>query len=469
MMSFTHVAQGKRRKSMETRSKLATVHYWTKNYSSRNGKKVSKIIIHHMAGNLDAKGCYNVWKNRQGSAHYAISSKGQIGQLIDEKYRAWSVANAAADSIAVTMELANDGGAKTNWHVSDKAIAKCIELCVDICKRHGIKKLNFTGDTKGNLVMHRYYMATACPGTYLASKFKYIANEVNKRLSGSKPAATLYRVRKSWADAKSQIGAYNSLENAKKAADSKTGYNVYDDKGNLVYAGKKKEVMYRVRKTWADEKSQVGAYKSLDNAKKVCDQHAGYSVYDETGKAVYTSKKKDTTKQDAMCKWAENIANNTKYHYVRWKGGVKKTQTCPICTGRKYDDYYGGNCIWFAWASWHHGAGLKNKCNCGVISNDIAEKILSAKTDAEALKIAQKYVGLKDIMVIRNKNGIAKSKWQAGDVGLMFKGNTYIHTFLVDHGDKIIDSNSVKTASNQIAVRSNKNYSAKVIIRYIGK
>ena len=78
-------------------------------------------------------------------------------------------------------------------------------------------------------------------------------------------------------------------------------------------------------------------------------------------------------------------------------------------------------------------------------------------------------MGLKDIKVIRNKNGIAKSKWQAGDVGLMFKGNTYIHTFLVDHGDNIIDSNSVKTASNQIAVRSNKNYSAKVIIRYIGK
>ena len=46
--------------------------------------------------------------------------------------------------------------------------------------------------------------------------------------------------------------------------------------------------LYRVRKTWKDSKSQIGAYAVLDNAKKNCP--AGYSVYDETGKAIYTSK-----------------------------------------------------------------------------------------------------------------------------------------------------------------------------------
>lgn len=46
--------------------------------------------------------------------------------------------------------------------------------------------------------------------------------------------------------------------------------------------------LYRVRKTWKDSKSQIGAYAVLDNAKKNCP--AGYSVYDETGKVVYTSK-----------------------------------------------------------------------------------------------------------------------------------------------------------------------------------
>ena len=163
-------------------SKLATSHYWTKNYSSRNGAKISTIIIHHMAFNGDAKSCYNAWRNREGSAHYCISSAGKIGQCIDEKYRAWSVANAAADSKAVTMELANDKKAPT-WHVSEKAIKACIDLCVDICKRNGIKKLTFTGDKRGNLLMHRYFMSTTCPGPYLASKFAYIAAEVNKKLN----------------------------------------------------------------------------------------------------------------------------------------------------------------------------------------------------------------------------------------------------------------------------------------------
>ena len=44
--------------------------------------------------------------------------------------------------------------------------------------------LNFTGDKKGNLTMHKWFAATACPGEYLESKFPYIAEEVNKRLKG---------------------------------------------------------------------------------------------------------------------------------------------------------------------------------------------------------------------------------------------------------------------------------------------
>lgn len=48
------------------------------------------------------------------------------------------------------------------------------------------------------------------------------------------------------------------------------------------------EVWYCVRKTWADASSQKGAFKSLENARKCADENPGYSVFDETGKAVYT-------------------------------------------------------------------------------------------------------------------------------------------------------------------------------------
>lgn len=103
----------------------------------------------------------------------------------------------------------------------------------------------------------------------------------------------IYRVRKSWEDSKSQIGAYKELENAKKQA-LKYGYKVYDPKGNVVYNGTTQEV-YRVRKTWANINSQLGAYKILDNAKKMCDKHPGYSVYGAKGKKLYTSTIPKTT------------------------------------------------------------------------------------------------------------------------------------------------------------------------------
>ena len=72
--------------------------------------------------------------------------------------------------------------------------------------------------------------------------------EFKKKVQGYMSSATsstpsapatkqLYRVRKSQSDAKSQIGAFSSLENAKKAC--KAGYAVFDEKGNAVFPAKK--------------------------------------------------------------------------------------------------------------------------------------------------------------------------------------------------------------------------------------
>lgn len=145
--------------------------------------KITKIVIHHMAGNLSVEECGNVFSNvsRKASANYGVGTDGRVGMYVEECNRAWTSGNSTVDNQAITIEVANDtiGG---NWHVSDKALTKTIELCADICKRNNIKKLVFTGDKNGNLVAHRYYQATACPGEYLYSKFTYIAEEVNKLL-----------------------------------------------------------------------------------------------------------------------------------------------------------------------------------------------------------------------------------------------------------------------------------------------
>lgn len=51
------------------------------------------------------------------------------------------------------------------------------------------------------------------------------------------------------------------------------------------------EKWYRVRKTWADAKSQKGAYKVLKNARACADKNEGYSVFDWDGKVVYAPSK----------------------------------------------------------------------------------------------------------------------------------------------------------------------------------
>lgn len=157
-------------------------------YDSRDGKKITDITIHHMAGNLTVEQCGQVFQTRPASSNYGIDTRGRVGMYVEEKNASWANSNFASNQRSVTIELANDrtGG---NWHVSDTAINKCIELCVDICRRNGIKRLNFTGNTSGNLTAHRMFTATACPGDYLYSKFNYIANEVNKQLG--QPVGTL--------------------------------------------------------------------------------------------------------------------------------------------------------------------------------------------------------------------------------------------------------------------------------------
>lgn len=131
--------------------------------------------------------------------------------------------------------------------------------------------------------------------------------------ANKKPASgkTLYRVRKSWEDAKSQRGAFYNLDNAKKLADQHAGYKVFDESGKVVYdpRGEGKKTLYRVRKSWKDAKSQKGAFYNLDNAKKLADQHPGYSVYDESGKAVYTSKSSNSKPKSNKKKWT--FANKT--------------------------------------------------------------------------------------------------------------------------------------------------------------
>ncbi|WMJ23447.1 N-acetylmuramoyl-L-alanine amidase [Paludicola sp. MB14-C6] len=184
---------------------------------NRTGK-IKKITIHHMAGDASVETLGSIWakSSRGASSNYGIGSDGRVGMYVEEKNRAWTSSSPDNDNQAITIEVANDeiGG---NWHVSDKALTKLIDLCVDICKRNNIEKLVYTGDKSGNLTRHNMFVATACPGPYLQSKMPYIADEVNKRLVQRPISSDEYVVQPNdswWKIAAQQMGdgsKYNEL------------------------------------------------------------------------------------------------------------------------------------------------------------------------------------------------------------------------------------------------------------------
>lgn len=153
--------------------------------SNARTQRITKITPHHMAGNLTVEQCGAVFASsaRQASSNYGIGSDGRIALYVPEDRRSWASSSAWNDQRAVTIEVANSstGG---EWPVSDAAWRSLVELCADICRRNGIDRLDYTGDSSGSLTEHRMYASTACPGAYLHGHMDELADEVNARLKG---------------------------------------------------------------------------------------------------------------------------------------------------------------------------------------------------------------------------------------------------------------------------------------------
>lgn len=165
------------------------------NKTSPRNHAIDTITIHCMAGNLSIETCANVFAptSRKASSNYGVGSDGRIGCYVDENDRSWCSSNKANDMRAITIEVANDGGADTGWHVSGVAMSSLIKLVADVCKRNNIRKLVWSDNKDDrinhrngcNMTVHRDFKNKACPGDYLMSKMSYIADEVNKLLCAS--------------------------------------------------------------------------------------------------------------------------------------------------------------------------------------------------------------------------------------------------------------------------------------------
>ena len=176
-------------------SALTNAAIMSPNHSGSRYNSISKITIHHMAGNLSIETCGNVFlnPNRQASSNYGIGSDGRIACYVDEENHPWTSANWENDDRAITIEVANSetGG---DWPISQEAYASLIRLCADICNRYGIYPY-YDGTPSATLTEHCMFVATNCPGpTIHAMQVNHvIENDIRATMAGgvvSSPQST---------------------------------------------------------------------------------------------------------------------------------------------------------------------------------------------------------------------------------------------------------------------------------------
>lgn len=182
-----------REKTKMSNSPLVSYTKLSPNHSGKRNHVIDTITIHCMAGNASVETCGALFANpsRKASSNYGIGSDGRIALYVDEANRSWCSSSSSNDNRAITIEVANNGGAP-DWPVSNKAYAALLDLVTDICKRNGIKKLVWSTNKNDrinhkngcNMTIHRDFSNKSCPGDYLYNRHGQIAAEVNKRLEG---------------------------------------------------------------------------------------------------------------------------------------------------------------------------------------------------------------------------------------------------------------------------------------------
>lgn len=217
-----------------------------------HGTQPMNLQVLHDTGNYlrgdSAVGNRNYWFNQNnGISAHAIIDKTQIMETLPYDQKGWHVGG-AGNVNSWGVELCN----LTTQADFDSQIDDCARYFAQVRFDH----MAGVDVTKDNLKSHHECNQTMKTGSdhvdpdgYLAhygwnmdkfrAKVQQYLNELKKPVTPPAPTPTtsneMYRVRKTWEDVKSQIGAFGSLENAKAKCNQVAGYHVYNSAGQLVY------------------------------------------------------------------------------------------------------------------------------------------------------------------------------------------------------------------------------------------
>ena len=192
------------------------------NHSGQRTEDVCIITPHSIVGQASMQTLGNIFANpsREASSNYGACIDGIVG-IVSEDNRSWCSSSDWNDQRAITIEIADEP--TTAGEVRPEVWDMVIDLCVDICKRYGFKKLvncSNLDDLKNKLEsrdsdtcllsQHNWYSATSCPGDWIKAHMQELADRVTALLNDEpapveEEAEVLYRV---------QVGAYKNRKNA---------------------------------------------------------------------------------------------------------------------------------------------------------------------------------------------------------------------------------------------------------------
>lgn len=193
--------------------------------------EVSKITVHHMAGDLTVETCAEVFRNpsREASSNYGIGSDGRIACYVSEDERAWTSNSWWNDQYAITIEVADYD--TDEWSPSDEAYESTVRLCADICNRYGIVP-EYTGDQYGTFTEHMMFASTSCPGPWWHERMEEFVEDVKAAMEGEYMAISDTDIARIWEyQYKTSDGKDTVLEDKTGIPDkdwNSNRYNVHD-------------------------------------------------------------------------------------------------------------------------------------------------------------------------------------------------------------------------------------------------
>ena len=248
----------------------------TENACYKAGRKITVkgIMVHSTGANNpwlkryvgpdDGKLGKNQYNNHWNTYHPGgreVCVHGFIGKLADGTvatyqtlpwdHRGWH-AGGSANNTHIGFEICEDD--LTDGAYFAKVYKEAVELCAYLCRQYGLTEKNIICHSEGYKqgvasnhgdVMHWFPKHGKSMDTFRAEVKALLATDAKEDEPAQEetPAVTYpekltsgyYRVRKTWKDTKSQVGAYRVLKNAKVAADKNPGTYVFSNDGVAIY------------------------------------------------------------------------------------------------------------------------------------------------------------------------------------------------------------------------------------------